>query len=394
MTLLAAFQVLLHRYTGQDDIAVGTPIAGRGRTELEGLIGFFVNTLVLRTDLSGNPTLPRAARTGARDGAGRLRASGPALREAGRGARPQPRPEPQSAVPGDVRAAERAWTPRSRSTASRRAVCRWQAHSAKFDLTLSVRESDARVCMAVGVCDRSVRCLHHRAHGAAFRNAAGGDRRRPRSSRSAQLPLLTESERHQLLVEWNDTAADYPQDRCIHQLFEEQVGTHAGSGGRRLRGSAAHLPELNAARQSAGAPPRQLGVGPDVLVGLCMERSLELIVGLLGILKAGGAYVPLDPTYPKERYGFMLADANASVANLRSKSAPDDLPTPATRSVYLTSDDRRTLHEGQPACDVAPDKIWPRMLSTLPVRPASQRRRDPHRACRELPIRRCSARHV
>ena len=102
MTLLAAFQVLLHRYSGQEDIAVGTPIAGRGRTELEGLIGFFVNTLVLRSNLAGNPDIHRVSRTGARDRAGRLRASGPSLREAGRGTLPQPRHQPQSAVPSDV----------------------------------------------------------------------------------------------------------------------------------------------------------------------------------------------------------------------------------------------------------------------------------------------------
>ena len=108
MTLLAAFQVLLYRYSGQEDIAVGSPIAGRGRTELEGLIGFFVNTLVLRTDLSGNPAFPELLARVRETRAGRLHASGPALREAGRGALPQPRHEPQSAVPGDVRAAERA----------------------------------------------------------------------------------------------------------------------------------------------------------------------------------------------------------------------------------------------------------------------------------------------
>src|SRR4029453_10656490 len=126
------------------------------------------------------------------------------------------------------------------------------------------------------------------------------------------LPLLTKTERQQL-VEWNDTKTDYPQDRCIHQLFEAQVERTPDAVAVVCEGQQLTYQELNRRTNQLAHHLRELGVGPEVMVAICMERSLETVIGLLGILKAGGAYVPLDPAYPKERLAFMVKDAQAPV---------------------------------------------------------------------------------
>ncbi|HYP38956.1 MAG TPA: amino acid adenylation domain-containing protein, partial [Chloroflexia bacterium] len=131
--------------------------------------------------------------------------------------------------------------------------------------------------------------------------------------RVSELPLLTQEELHTLLVEWNDTLRDYPHDRCIHHLFEEQVQRTPGSVAAVFGQEQVTYSELNSRANKLARHLRRLGVGPEVLVGLCVERSIEMVVGLLGILKAGGAYVPLDPTYPKDRLAYMLADSQAPV---------------------------------------------------------------------------------
>ena len=129
----------------------------------------------------------------------------------------------------------------------------------------------------------------------------------------ATLPILTEAERHQILVEWNDTAADYPKDKCIHQLFEEQVERTPDAIALEFEDKQITYRELNRRANQLAHHLISLGVGPEKLVGICVERSIEMVVGLLAILKAGGAYVPLDPTYPKERVKFMLKDSEACV---------------------------------------------------------------------------------
>src|SRR5262249_46219655 len=131
--------------------------------------------------------------------------------------------------------------------------------------------------------------------------------------RLADLPLLTEGERQQLLVEWNATQVRYAKEACIHQLFEAQAGRTPEAGGGVFEGESLTYDELSRRANQVGHYLRKQGVGPEVVVGIGMERSLEMMVGLLGILKAGGAYVPLDPAYPQERLAFMLADAQVPV---------------------------------------------------------------------------------
>src|SRR5262245_6955480 len=131
--------------------------------------------------------------------------------------------------------------------------------------------------------------------------------------RISDLPSLTEAEKDQLLVEWNETGRDYPKEKCLHQLFEEQVKRTPDSVAVIFEDQQLTYQELNTRANQLGHYLQKLGVGPETLVGICMERSLEMVVGLLGILKAGGAYVPLDPSYPKDRLDFMLHDAKVGV---------------------------------------------------------------------------------
>jgi len=310
MTLLAAFQTLLHRYTGLDDIVVGSPIAGRKQVETEELIGFFVNTLVLRTNLSGEPTFRELLR----------RVREVALKAYDHQDLPfeklveELHPERNlSHSPLFQVMFVLQNTPKQVLELPGLSLSSLEVESgtAKFDLTLSMTETELGMQGSLeyktDLFDTSTiqRMLGH------FQILLESIAANPDRSIS-DLPLLTDAEQHQLLIEWNDTKADYP-DQCIHQLFEAQVERTPDAvavvfGTERLT-----YHELNRRANQLAHYLRSLGVGPEVLVGICLERSLEMVVGLLGILKAGGAYVPLDPEYPKERLAFMLEDAQVSV---------------------------------------------------------------------------------
>jgi amino acid adenylation domain-containing protein len=153
----------------------------------------------------------------------------------------------------------------------------------------------------------------------------------------SELPLLTPAERHQLLVEWNNTWAEYPLDKCIHELFEMQVERSPDAVAVVFEGKQLTYRELNARANQLAHYLRSLGVGPEVLVGICVERSLEMIIGLLGILKAGGAYVPLDPNYPSERLAFMLEDSSVPVL-LSQEKLVEKFPQHSACVVCLDSD--------------------------------------------------------
>jgi len=159
-----------------------------------------------------------------------------------------------------------------------------------------------------------------------------------------ELPLLTETERRQLLVEWNDTQTDYPADLCIHQLFEVQVARTPDATAVTFENQQLTYSELNARANQLAHYLSKVGVGPEVLVGICVERSLEMVIGLLGILKAGGAYVPLTPSYPKERLAFMLEDAQVSVL-LTHEHLLNSLPEHKAKVVCLNSDLENIAHE-------------------------------------------------
>ncbi len=193
------------------------------------------------------------------------------------------------------------------------------SESAKFDLDFELTENPGRLSGSIqyatdlfeaGTIERLV------GHWRVLLEAIVAD---PGQAIS-KLPLLTEAERHQLLVEWNDTAVEYPRERCIHQLFEAQVERTPEATALVYEDQQLTYGELNARANRLAHHLRSLGVGPEVLVGVCLERSLELVVGLLAVLKAGGAYVPLDPSYPAERLAFMLEDTQAPVLLTQQRS--------------------------------------------------------------------------
>ncbi|MBD2529847.1 amino acid adenylation domain-containing protein [Nostoc flagelliforme FACHB-838] len=340
MTLLAAFKVLLYRYTQQEDIIVGTPIANRNRAEIEGLIGFFVNTLVLRTNFSNNTSFRKLLQQVREVTLGAYAHQDlPFERlveelQPGRDLSHSPLFQVmfvlQNAAPEFIQLPELTLQP---LTAEKK--------TAKFDITLSLSETEAGVQgdleYNTDIFDaaRITRMLGH------FQILLEGVVANPQQNLS-ELPLLTTNEQHKLLLEWNNTKIDYPQDQCIHQIFEAQVEKTPDAVAVVFENQQLTYHELNIRANQLAHYLQKQGVKPEVLVGICVERSLEMVIGILAILKAGGAYVPLDPAYPKERLGYMLADAQVAVL-LTQKHLLETLPAHNAQTVYLDSDEHLLL---------------------------------------------------
>jgi amino acid adenylation domain-containing protein len=325
MTLLSAWAVLLGRYAGQTDVAVGTPIANRTRRETESLIGFFVNMLVMRHDLSGDPRfidLLKHTRTMALKAYAHQDVPFEQLVEALNPARNtghsplfqvsfalQNTPFEAVELPG---LAMRPLAGELKENDGESASGHEPEGTARYDMTFTMRESAAGLTGTVeystDLFDRGTirRMLVHYARLLEAIVAA------PRS-RLSQLSFLSERERSQQLVEWNATARAYPQERCIHELFEAQVEQAPDRIALVHAGSELTYSELNRRANQLAHRLIECGVGPEVRVGICMERSPELVVGLLGILKAGGAYVPLDPEYPEARLEYLLGQSGCRV---------------------------------------------------------------------------------
>jgi amino acid adenylation domain-containing protein len=343
MTLLAAFDTLVYRYTGTEDILVGTPIANRDRSEIEGLIGFFVNTLVMRTDLSGNPSFSQLlsrVRSMAMDAYAHQNLPFEMLVEA-----LQPERELSHSPLFQVMfALQNASISEVELTGLSVTSLPIETATAKFDLTLSMENTPEGLMgvweYSTDLFDKSTieRMMGH------FVTLLEGIVANP-TEQISTLPMLTESERQQLLVEWNDTLLDYPHDKCIHQLFSEQVERTPDAVAvvfenvQTRNFASLTYRQLNCRANQLAHHLKSLGVGADVLVGLCVERSLEMIVGLLGILKAGGAYVPLDPEYPTERLSFMLEDAQLKLV-LTQQQLVERLPLHTAHLVCLDTDNQ------------------------------------------------------
>jgi amino acid adenylation domain-containing protein len=335
MTLAAALNVLLSRISGQKDICIGTPIANRTRDELEPLIGFFVNTLVLRTRLEGDPSflvLLQQVRQTALDAYAHQDLPFEHLVDVLNPTRDlshtplfqvmltlQNAPMGALELPGLVLEGVAA-----------------DSNVAKFDLAFDVTEVGEELQGRLGYATdlfegaRIERLVGH------FEQLLAGIVANPKA-RLSELALLSEAERHRLLVGWNDTAAAYPSERCVHKLFAEQAARTPDAVAVVFEGRQLSYGELDRRANQVAHHLRGLGVGPEVVVGLCVERSLEMVVGLLGILKAGGAYLPLEPSYPGERLGYMLADAGAAVLVTMTELA-DRVPALVAEIVMLDGD--------------------------------------------------------
>ncbi len=344
MTLLAAFKTLLHRYTGQDDIVVGSPIANRNWVETEQLIGFFVNTLVLRTDLSDNPTFQELLKRVHAMTLGAYAHQNLPFEYLVNALQPQRdlsytplfqvnfvlNNEPVSVI----ELSGLAWSSLENNT-----------RPAPYDLTLYMRETPQGMIGTMEYntdlfeADTINRMVSH------LQQLLSGIVGNPQH-RLWELPLLTEAEQHQLLVEWNDTQADCPQEVCIHELFEVQVERTPDTVAVVFEDQQLTYRELNARANQLAHHLRSLGVKPEGFVGICVERSLSMVIGLLAILKAGGAYVPLDPVNPKERLAFILSDAAVSVL-LTQQHLIENLPQHQTRVVCLDTNWENIAQQSQ-----------------------------------------------
>lgn len=309
ITTLSAFAALLHRITGQEDIPIGVPVANRGGGATEGLVGSLVNILVLRIDLAGNPEfreLMRRTRVTALDAFAHQDVSFDRLvqelgqhRDASRAPLTQVLFDVANAPMDDIRFDDLVWEP-----------VILDRGGAQFELNLSV---DADVTQSVALeydtdlfdsatIERLIRQYFMILESAA---AAPG-------AHLGTLPLLPAGELA-TLSDWNATSAPYPRNKIFSRIFEQRVALSPDATAVTFEGASMTYAELNAHANVVGHHLRALGVGPGVLVGLCLNRSLDLLVALLGIQKSGGAYVPLDPEFPAERLEYMLSDSGAKV---------------------------------------------------------------------------------
>ncbi|MGB8954343.1 MAG: amino acid adenylation domain-containing protein, partial [Tumebacillaceae bacterium] len=358
MTLLAAFKTLLYRYTGQEDILIGTPVANRKQVEIEGLIGFFVNTIIMRSRLTGEITFRQLLQQ-VRD---------VSLEAFAHQDMPFEKLVEEFHLERDLSysplfqvmfALQENVIERSKMSDLELSLLPLSdTATSKFDLTFTLEETQdglrgwveySTALFDLDVIERMI--VHYQT--LLQETVADPDQQ------LKELPFLSEAERHQLLIEWNETQVVYPEsEMCIHHLFErqatrnqEQIAVVSAEGSLTYR-------ELNERANCLAYRLQQSGVRAETLVGLCMDRSLEMVIGMLGILKAGGAYLPLDPTYPVDRIAFMLEDSQASVL-VTKKALQKQLPF-YLGSVVCMDEDHDSIVEiptGNPDVEVSVDQL-------------------------------------
>ena len=306
-TLLASWAALLGRLSGQGEVVIGSPVANRGRNEIEGLIGFFVNTLALRVDIAGEPSISELLERVKLQALSAQQHQDIPFEQVVELVRPV-----RSLAHSPVFQAMFAWqnTPEGKLEFAGVEVkaLPLAPRATKFDLTLSLRQVGqsiaghlqyARALFERGTIERYLGYFRRLLEGMVIDEAQLVDR----------LSMLSEREQQQVVYEWNDTRKEFPVDKCVHELFEEQARRTPEAeavvfGEKRLS-----YGELNRQANQLAHYLRKVGVKPDVRVGICVERGMEIVVGVLAVLKAGGAYVPLDPAYPAERLNYIMQDS-------------------------------------------------------------------------------------
>ncbi|MGZ7104598.1 MAG: amino acid adenylation domain-containing protein, partial [Candidatus Angelobacter sp.] len=346
MTLMACWQLLLSRYTGQEDVTVGTPVMGRRMSETEGLIGFFVNTLVLRTRLSRDTSFRQLLKQ---------------VRETTLDA------YAHQDIPFEKLVEELQPKRQLNRTPFFQVMFSWmnapkmelelpglkleqmssELETSKFEIVVAATESGEKIQGAVSYRtalykERTIRRMMDRFERLLAEIVQDADRA------VDDIPLLNMDERRQLLVEWNQTQADYPH-LAVQQLFEQQAGRNPEAIAIVSESARINYGELNRRANQLAAYLRKLGVGPEERVGICAERSPEMVVGLLAILKAGGAYVPLDPEYPSARLASMLEDSGLELVLSQHKFL-EQLSFHPGRTIVLDQDwkESESQHEENP----------------------------------------------
>jgi amino acid adenylation domain-containing protein len=356
MGLLAVLQLLVYRYTGEPDVVVGAPIAVRKRAKLQGSIGLFLNLIALRTDFSGNPTFRELLKQVCGVVMGgyqhqdlpfekvveelcpvRVRGRSPLFQVT------LDQVDPKW-IALDLEGIRSNWFPVDNGTS-------------KFDLTLAWSDSPDGLRgwleYNTDIFDASTisRMQGH------FRTLIESVIADP-DQRISQVPMLTQTEQRQLLVEWNETQADYPADACIHEIFELQARNSPHAVAVETDNSQVTYLELNRKANQLAHYLGRLGVGRESLVGVCLDRSTDLMVALLGILKAGAAYVPLDPAYPRQRLAFMLKDAGLKTL-LTQERWLKILPNDGVQAVCLDHGTKQFAQESEenPCIQMSPDNL-------------------------------------
>jgi non-ribosomal peptide synthetase component F len=335
MVLLGAFQVLLSKYGGSEDVVVGSPIAGRTRAEVEELIGFFVNTLVLRTDLSGDPSFREVLRRVGEVTLGAYEHQEVPFERLVAELQPE-RSLSHTPLFQVSFALENAEGGQGALPGLQVGGVDAALEIAKFDLSLLATATAQGVRGALNYStdlferDTIERMVGHLER-VLEQAAADAD------VRLSQLELLGEAERALVLEEWNHTEVEYSADRCIHELFAEQAAQAPEAVAVTLDGHPKTYRELDEEANRLAHHLRKLGARPDTLVGLCVQRSFETVTGILGILKSGAGYLPLDPAYPEDRLAYMVEDSSVSIV-VSTGNLADGLRSDATTVVRLDAD--------------------------------------------------------
>src|SRR5215212_7295229 len=335
MLLTAAFQTLLHRYSQQQQITIGTPVAGRTRTEIEPLIGFFINTLVLRTDFGGDPSFAELLQ----------RVKTVALGAYAHQEVPFEKLVEELEVERSLShtplfqvmfAMQNIAMPALQLSELKLELLPADSGSVPFDLMFYMTDTGDSLAGYLEYSTDLFEAPTIRRMMVHFERLLQSIVTEPRQ-RVSRLPLLNEAEREQLLAAWNQTAREYESTECVHQLIAEQARRQPTAIAVSCGVEQLTYGELNEQANQLAHYLRGLGVGPETIVGVCLERSVSLLVTLLGIWKAGGAYLPLDPEYPAERLSFMVADAGAPVL-ITESGRKEQFSELAVRQVVLSEE--------------------------------------------------------
>ena len=327
MTLLSGWGGLLTRLSGQEEVVIGTPVANRTRPEIEGLIGFFVNTLALRIEVGRSATVEELMESVKRKTLEAQENQDIPFEQVVEIAQP-----PRSLAHAPVFQAVLAWlnTPeRELDLPGLEITPLTPPHvSAQFDLSLLLQEREGRIVgvleYATALFDRATAQRYLEYWTALLTGMVENEK-----EAVGRLPLLGENERRQVLMEWNATAADYPKEKLIHELFEEQVEKRPDAIALIHEDRSLTYGQLNARADRLAHHLRGLGVVPDTRVAILLERSIDLVTAQLATLKCGAAYVPIDPTFPHQRQVFMAIDCEARViVTIKSVVIPDQLSAP------------------------------------------------------------------
>ena len=344
MVLQASFMSFLHRYTGQEDILVSTPISRRTHAETETLIGYFLNTLILRAQFSGDQSFRELLRQIRERALGAYSHADLPFKHLVAELAPERDPSrtPLSQVMFILH------DPDGTSEASKiSGEHQLGTGTSKFDLTLIVSETEqgleALFEYSTDLFEaETIRrmCRHY----VTLLEAITEDPDR----RVAALPVVTPEERQLLLTGWNNTATAYPANLCLHDAFEQQAERTPQAVAIEFDGKRSTYAELNGRANQLANHLREHGVGPDTLAGAFMERSLEMVVALYGVLKAGGAYVPLDPAFPQNRLAHMVEDSRMKVL-LTHRDLSEKLPLLPPVVIRLDADAGRSPHAARPS---------------------------------------------